>query len=107
MVAAVSAATSRIGRSRNLGLAMKDFRKASFRLRGKHPDDLSIERIAQYLRALSDLVGKSDAVRLARVGRGSVLMSLEIDPASYAEVVMRVGGAGNPKVADQVSARAL
>lgn len=79
---------------------MSSDRKATFRLKGKFPEQLTIERLAQYLRQLNQLVGASEKVRVSRIGRGSVLMSMQIDPDYYGEMVVRVSGATNPTFAD-------
>ncbi|KAA2283972.1 hypothetical protein [Arenimonas fontis] len=84
---------------------MDNKRTVTFRLKGKFPSDFSIERIAQYLRAVSALVG-DDGVRLQKIGRGSVNFALEVPAANYPAVVYRVGQAKNPQLADPKAARA-
>ena len=79
---------------------MSGERKATFRLKGKFPEQLTIERLAQYLRQLNQLVGASEKVRVTRVGRGSVLIDMQIDPEYYGTMVVRVSGSTNPTHAD-------
>jgi hypothetical protein len=80
---------------------------ATFKLKGKFPRDLSMERLAQYLRALGQLAGSGEGVRLSKIGTGSVKFELVVASAYYPEFVHRVTGAKNPKLADPAAGKAV
>jgi hypothetical protein len=86
---------------------MSQDRTATFKLKGKFPRDLTMERLAQYLRALGQLVGSGDCVRLAKIGTGSIRFELAVAPAYYPEFIHRVTGAKNPKLADPAATKAV
>jgi hypothetical protein len=74
-------------------------RSLIFKLNGKRPEELSIERLALYIKTLGELVGSSAFVRAKGVGAGSVEVSLVVKPAHYAALVERLTTAQNPKLA--------
>lgn len=68
----------------------------TFRLKGKHPDELPIDRLAQYLTVLSDLVGSPGKVRVKKIVPGSVRVELAVARDHYPKFVERLAGAKNP-----------
>lgn len=75
---------------------MSDDRTVTFKLNGKRPDDFTIERLAQYLRALGDLVGSPGNVRIQKITPGSVKVQMAVDGSHYPKFVDRLTSAKNP-----------
>lgn len=76
---------------------MSDDRDVTFKLNGKRPDDFTIDRLAQYLRALSELVGNTEKVRIKKISPGSVKVAMAIQHDYYPKFVERMTSAKNPK----------
>lgn len=75
---------------------MSDDRTVTFKLNGKRPDDFTIERLAQYLRALGDLVSSPGKVRVKKLTPGSVKVELAVERDHYPKFVERLTSAKNP-----------
>lgn len=82
-------------------------RTAVFKLNGKRPEDLPIERLAQYMRVLSDLVGPSEKVRVRGITASSVKFAVAVDPSHYATLVERMATAKNPDRASSTVTKAV
>jgi len=68
----------------------------TFKLNGKRPDDFTIERLADYLRVLGDLVGSPGKVRIRKLSPGSVKVELAVEREHYPKFVERLTSAKNP-----------
>lgn len=79
------------------GDPMNDDRDVTFKLNGKRPDDFTIDRLAQYLRVLGELVGNTDKVRIKKISPGSVKVAMAIQQDYYPKFVERMTTAKNPK----------
>ncbi|KGM54676.1 hypothetical protein N800_06770 [Lysobacter daejeonensis GH1-9] len=75
---------------------MSDDRTVTFKLNGKRPDDFTIERLAQYLSALGDLVSSPGKVRVKKLTPGSVKVELAVERDHYPKFVERLTVAKNP-----------
>jgi hypothetical protein len=75
---------------------MSDEATVTFKLNGKRPDDFTIERLAQYLRVLAELVGSPGKVRVRKITPGSVKADLAVDREYYPRFVERLATAKNP-----------
>lgn len=75
---------------------MSDDRTVTFKLNGKRPDDFTIDRLAQYLNALGDLVSSPGKVRVKRLTPGSVKVELAVENTHYPKFVERLTIAKNP-----------
>jgi hypothetical protein len=67
-----------------------------FKLNGKRPEELTIERLALYLRTLGELVGSNTSVRAKAIVGGSVEISLTVNRDYYPALVERLTTAQNP-----------
>jgi len=84
-----------------------DHRKATFKLNGKKPVDFTIDRLGEYLRALSELVGRSDCVRITKITEGSVNCALAVPTTHYPAFLNRVASARNPDRAATGTAKSV
>lgn len=78
---------------------MSDDRSVTFKLNGKRPDDFTIERLAQYLRLLGDLVSSPGKIRVKKLTPGSVKVELAVEREHYPKFVERLTSAKNPTLA--------
>lgn len=69
---------------------MNDDRKITFKLKGKRPEDFTLERLAQYISVLGRLTGAPDQVRLGRIAAGSVCCQLMVKEDHYPKLVNRL-----------------
>lgn len=74
---------------------MSDDATVTFKLNGKRPDDFTIERLAQYLRVLSDLAGGQGKVRIKKITPGSVKADMVVERSYYPRFVERLTTAKN------------
>lgn len=82
-------------------------RTAVFKLKGKSPQDLPIDRLAQYMRALADLLGSSEKVRLSGLKAGSVEFGLAVDALHYPVLIERITTASNRDRASSTVRKAI
>ncbi len=75
---------------------MSGDRTVTFKLNGKRPDDFTIERLAQYLSALSELVSSPGKVKVKKMTPGSVKFELAVENNHYPKFVERLTTAKNP-----------
>ena len=75
---------------------MNDDRTVTFKLNGKRPDDFTIDRLAQYLSVLGDLVGSPGKVRVRKLMPGSVKVELAVEYGHYPKLIDRLTSAKNP-----------
>lgn len=75
---------------------MSTDRTVTFKLNGKRPDDFTIERLAQYLNVLGDLVGSPGKVKVKKLAPGSVKVELAVERDHYPKFVERLTTAKNP-----------
>lgn len=78
-------------------------RTVTFKLNGKRPEDLPIDRIGQYLKVLADLVGAAGSVRATALRAGSVAVDLTVAPHHYPALVERLSTARNPDASTAVA----
>lgn len=68
------------------------------------PDTLSMKRLAEYLRALSTLYGKEEAVHFDAVGTGSAKLVARVEEDAYVQILNQVrevsGGIGAKRASD-------
>ncbi|MGQ0430503.1 MAG: hypothetical protein ACT4UQ_11270 [Gammaproteobacteria bacterium] len=82
-------------------------RTVTFRLVGKRPDELSFDRLMQYLRTVAELAGSPDRVRLRSLRPGSVQVDLAVSREEYPVVLGRFSSAKNPQLASLAVQKAV
>ena len=62
----------------------------SFHIDAFTPDNLPMDRLAEYLSCLADLYGSKDKVHFQTVSKGSAVLQVNIEQDAYPKVVQRV-----------------
>jgi hypothetical protein len=84
-----------------------DDANVTFKLNGKRPDDFTIDRLAQYVRVLGELVGSPGKVRIRKILPGSVKAELAVEREYYPSFVERLATAKNPDRASAAMRRTV
>lgn len=74
----------------------------TFTIHGKRPSDFTIERLADYLRLLADLVGAPEKVRVEKITPGSVKVGLAVQHEHYPRFAGRMVGATTPSASREL-----
>jgi hypothetical protein len=75
---------------------MNNERTLTFSLQRKFPEDFPVDRLARYLRLVSELFGSGGQVRLKSISRGSVLTRFTTEESYYPEAVLRITSSDKP-----------
>jgi hypothetical protein len=83
------------------------FRTAVFKLNGRRPQDIPIERLLKYMSLVAELVGTSQSVRISGITKGSVKFGFAVLPNHFPTFVERVATAKNTKRAPATVTKAV
>ncbi len=74
----------------------------TFTISGKQPSDFTIERLAEYMRQLSDLVGAPEKIRVQKITPGSVKVRLTVDREHFPRLANRMASATAPSASREL-----